>query len=92
MSFQTKGLIQIPNPSLQTKEESSAGVPPARVKFSMEAETPNTVAITRNFRRGLLVRTGATPANTMVPALTSKALLAKREAKATVFAGPPPYK
>jgi len=28
--FQTKGLIQIPNPSLQRKEESSAGVPPAR--------------------------------------------------------------
>jgi hypothetical protein len=50
---------------------------------------PNTVAISRKPKRGLLVRTGVTLANTMVPALTSRALLAKRQMNATGMGVPP---
>ena len=44
--------------------------------------------ITVRWRAGF-VRTGATLANTMVPALTSRALLAKREVNATGLGGTP---
>jgi hypothetical protein len=39
----------------------------------------------RKSRRGVLVKTDAILANTLVPALTSRALLAKRGAGATVL-------
>jgi hypothetical protein len=57
--------------------ESGTGVP------------PNTVALSRKPRRGLLVRTIVTLVNTIIPALTSRALLAKREVNATGLGVPP---
>jgi hypothetical protein len=72
-----------------TQLECSAGVPPAIGILSPAGETPNTVALSRKPRRGLLVRTRATLANTMVPALTSRALLAKRQINATGLGGTP---
>jgi hypothetical protein len=86
-------LAHIQQPWKTLKLKNCHAAPPLSARLRLLEERmgvpPNTVALNRKPRRGLLVRTRATLANTMVPALTSSALLAKRQMNAAGLGVPP---